>query len=298
MNLQKVGLLFHPHRALDEAFERSLAPAARFLAEKAELSVEERLRDFPDPCARIEALGARIVTREEIFLDSDLVISFGGDGSLIAASSEVRDEQTFLLGINAGNLGFLTEGTLEEARAILEAVFHEETWVDSRMRLRAEVLRQGEVIVSRDALNDIVLRQGRTNSLLDIDASIDGVELIRYRADGVVAATPSGSTAYALSTGGPILHPSLRCIELSPIAAFTISARSIVIPSTGEIELSLVSPHHDATVCFDGQHVVDLKTEDHVRIRESPRDALFLRVHRNDYYRTLREKLGWHRDRA
>lgn len=298
LDFQRVAVLLHPYRVVEGDLERSLLPSLEFLQERAEVFLDSSLDSSPEFEEAALALGVRLGERSAILAGSDLVVTYGGDGSLIAAASEVQNSSTCLMGINAGNLGFLTEGTLEEGPALLRAIFEGQAWLDRRMKLDARVFRGGEQVHQWDAINDVVIRQGKTNSLLELDAWIDGVELITYRADGVVCATPSGSTAYALSAGGPIVHPSLHCIELAPIAPFTLSARPIVIPADGVVQLRVVSQHHDATITFDGQRIFPLWTGDRIEIRASEVPVNFVRVKRDDYYRTLREKLGWHRERT
>lgn len=296
--IERVAVLFHPHRRVVGNLRRSLLPTLEFLASRTEVSVDAGKEVSRATRSKLEALGVRFGPRAAIMAGCDLVITYGGDGSLIAAASEVQDARTCLLGINAGGLGFLTEASLEEGPQVVRDIFEGRAWLDRRMKLTASVFRGARQVFSWDAMNDVVVRQGRTNALLELDAYIDGVELITFRADGVVAATPSGSTAYALSAGGPIVHPSLECIELAPIAAFTLSARPILVPPKGVVQLDLKSRHHDATLTFDGQKVIGLETEDRVEIRQGRVPANFLRVRRDDYYRILKEKLGWHRERS
>lgn len=287
---------------MDADYEGSLVPVIRYLGTRAEVMVEEAvLLKVPRICregrdrARISGTTVRLAAREQLLAEADLVITYGGDGSLIAAAAAIQRPDTGLVGINAGHLGFLTEGNLDEALAIVREIFEGRPRLDPRLRLSARVHRGGRLVHERDAMNDLVVRQGRTNALLELDARIDGVELIRFRADGVIAATPSGSTAYALSAGGPIVHPSLECIQLTPIAAFTLSARPILLPSRAVITLELCSTRHDATISFDGQRNFDLLTGDRIEIRESQVKVRFIRTRADDYYRTLREKLGWQR---
>jgi NAD+ kinase len=298
LRFQRVAVLLHPYRVVEGDLERSLLPSLAFLQERAEVFLDSSFVSSPEIQSKILALGVRLGERSAIIAGCDLIITFGGDGSLIAAASEVQNAWTCLLGINAGNLGFLTEGSLEEGPHILRAICAGRGWLDRRMKLNAVVHRAGERMIQWDAINDVVIRQGTTNSLLELEASIDGVELITYRADGVVCSTPSGSTAYALSAGGPIVHPSLHCIEVAPIAAFTLSARPIVIPADGVIQFQVISPHHDATITFDGQKVFSLWTGDRIEIRASQVPVNFIRVKHDDFYRTLREKLGWHHERS
>lgn len=293
----RVAVLVHPHRKVEGDLAHSLLPSLEYLRERAEVFLDAAVSADDETREEILELGVELGPRDEILARCDLAVTYGGDGSLIAAASEIQNARTCLLGINAGRLGFLTEGTLDEGLHILREVFEGRAWLDRRLKLSAQVHRGGEVVADWDAMNDVVIRQGRTNSLLELDASIDGVEVITYRADGVVVATPSGSTAYALSAGGPIVHPSLECIELAPIAPFTLSARPILIPTGGVIEFTVRSEYQDATLTFDGQKVYELVTGDRVEVRAGRVPVSFIRVKRDDYYRTLREKLGWHRER-
>lgn len=293
----RVSVLLHPQREVRGDLEAALLPALEFLSRRAAVRIDEAAQLGPETLQQIQHLGVELGPRADLIAGADLVITFGGDGSLISAASEVRDPSTCLLGINAGRLGFLTEGALAETAEILRRVFAGEGWLDRRMKLRARVYRGDDAVVDWEAMNDVVVRQGRTNRLLELDARIDGAELITYRADGVVAATPSGSTAYALATGGPIMHPSLEAVVLAPIAPFTLSARALVMPAEGTFELVVQSTNHDATLACDGQRIHPLETGDRIEIRRAPTPATFLRLAKDDYYRILREKLGWHQDR-
>ncbi len=295
---QRVGILLHPHRAIEGDLERSLLPTLDYLCGRTEVFLDEAIRFEGETRQHILDLGVSLCPRSELIETCPLIVTYGGDGSLIAAASDIRSPNTCLIGINAGHLGFLTEGNLEEGPHLLKEVLEGRAWLDRRMKLSAKVHRQDQTVVEWVAMNDVVIRQGRTNSLLELDAFIDGVELITFRADGVVVATPSGSTAYAMSAGGPIVHPSLKLIELAPIAPFTLAARPILIPTGGVIEITVQSQHHDATLTFDGQQVHGLHTGDRIELRASPVPVNLIRVKKDDYYRTLREKLGWHRDRS
>lgn len=291
---RKVAVLLHPHRKVVGDLERSLLPALRYLVERAEVRLDKSFKTTAATRAEIRKMGVKLGPRQEIIPPADLVVTYGGDGSLIAAASEMERPDACLIGINAGNLGFLTEGGLGEGLDLLKEVLEGRGWLDRRMKLQATVRRKKRKVATWEAINDVVIRQGRINSLLALEARVDDVDVITYRADGVIAATPSGSTAYALAVGGPIVHPSLECIQLSPIAPFTLSARSILIPTAGVVSLTVLSEHHDATITFDGQKSFDLATGDRIEIRAADDPVNFVRVKRDEYYRVLREKLGWH----
>jgi len=295
LEIGRVAVLLHPFRRVEGDMARHLLPALEFRVERADVRLVDGTATTEKTRERIVAMGVALGARQAIIPDADLVVTYGGDGSMISAAGFMTRPEACLLGINAGALGFLTEGTLDEGLDILRSIFEGDGWLERRMRLSATVRRDGRVAVQGQAINEVVIRQGRINSLLVLEATVDDVELITFRSDGVIAATPSGSTAYALAVGGPIVHPALEGMVLAPIAPFTLSARPIVMPADDVIRLVVRSDHHDATITFDGQNVHDLATGDRIEIRAAEHPLCFVRVKRDDYFKTLREKLGWHR---
>ncbi|MDA8226012.1 MAG: NAD kinase [Betaproteobacteria bacterium] len=228
----------------------------------------------------------------EIGERADLVVVLGGDGTMLSIARALAGYPVPLLGVNQGRLGFLTdvpvEGMFDALGLILQGEFIEE----DRLMLDTSILRQNKVIFSAYALNDVVVSKGSTGRLIEFGVRIDGEFVYGQRSDGLILATPTGSTAYALSAGGPILHPSLAAFVLVPISAHTLAARPIVVNSQAVVELELIHAD-DARVHFDGQRHCDIRIGDLVRITRSPSPVRLLHPLHYSYYRTLREKLYW-----
>lgn len=285
--IETVGVVLHPGKTVNE----EVSVILRWLARRCQLHLEERLRDA-------EGLPEEISFGQPVdYLPSaDLVLTFGGDGTLIGAARQLENSETLVLGLHLGHLGFMTEGTLSEGIEILETIFEGHHWVDERLRLTGTLFRNGREIFRADAMNDVVIKQGELTRPLLIDTYIDQVQITQIRADGLIVSTPTGSTAYSYSAGGPIIHPYVACFELTPICPHTVTSRSIVVPTKGVIRMILLSTDHNAFLSFDGQENVCLQEKDRVEVTVSPVRVSFARVKRHVYYKTLREKLYWQRD--
>lgn len=285
-----VGLVFRPTKGAS----RGIHDVLRWLAERSKLFV---FGDHPLSPRILARLGA--IPEVEVPGPRDphppLIVSFGGDGTLLHAlhSMGYRSASLFL-GLNYGTLGFLTEGTVAEGVEILESIWKGRGWVDRRLLLDAELIRGGERIWRGSALNEIVIRQGRMSRPLKITVSIDSEVMATVQADGFMVATPTGSTAYALAAGGPIIHPAVPCLELTPIAPHSMASRSIVVHDKGTVGMILESTYHQGRFYGDGIELGDLVTGDRLLVRLSPRHVRFARVRQHHYYRTLRDKLTWH----
>jgi NAD+ kinase len=235
-------------------------------------------------------------TRETLATDAHVVIAFGGDGTLLDAARAVVDagSDVPLMGINLGRLGFLTEvGRADMVRA-LEAMIAGQTRIEPRLLLQGRVERGGRVIGERLALNDIVVTRGALSRMIEIDVDVDAMFVCHVKADGLIVATATGSTAYNLSAGGPIVHPDLDALVLTPIAPHTLTQRPIVLPGSARIALRpVIDPLADIVVTFDGQFGVPLEAGDRIALGRAPRVLRLLRTSTRSHFDMLREKLKW-----
>jgi NAD+ kinase len=250
-------------------------------------------------CAAAAGLSTRWPTADRTLLATkvDAVIAFGGDGSLLDAASAVAHSgaDVPLLGVNLGHLGFLTEVGRDELEATLDAVVSGRTRVESRLMLRGRVERNGSIAAEHLALNDIVVTRGALSRMIEIDARVGDHLVCHVKADGLIVATATGSTAYNLSAGGPIVHPSIDAVVLTPIAPHTLTYRPIVLPADSEITLQPdIEPGlSDIVVTFDGQFGVPLTQGDRVVVDRASRELRLLRTSSRSHFDMLREKLKW-----
>lgn len=239
----------------------------------------------------------RYPTRDELPALVDLVVVLGGDGSLLGMADRIAQAgyDIPILGVNFGTLGFLTEITLPELLPALEATLDGRATIESRMMLEASVERQGERISERRVLNDVAVTGGSLSRIVEFWVWVGDEFIARLNADGVVVATPTGSTAYNLSAGGPIVHPAVNAIVLNPIAPHTLTNRPIVIPAAADIRVQplLKREGDEAFVTFDGQRGERLESRDVVRIVRSSHSMRLVRASGMSYYEVLRQKLRW-----
>ncbi len=222
---------------------------------------------------------------------TDLLVALGGDGSLLRAARIAAGHGTLVLGINLGRMGFLTEAEPDGWPAVLRRVLAGDYWVEERMMLRAEARRGETVLAGGDALNDVVVGQGALGRVVRLEARVDGDLLTGYVADALIVATPTGSTAYALAAGGPIMPPQQRNILLVPVAPHLSLDRAVVLAEGVCVEV-IVRGHSPAALTLDGEVAVELRPGDVVRAAASPCLARFARVRERDYfYRTLMARL-------
>ncbi len=232
---------------------------------------------------------------KESLEDLDLVIILGGDGTLIHTVKLLAGLSIPLLGINMGTLGFLTEINRDEAQEVLDQVLSGDYRVTSRHLLRAELFRDGakEPLVTGDVLNDVVLSKSVLARLILVDAYANGEFVSRYRGDGLIVSTPTGSTAYNLAANGPILLPTMNAMVLSPICPHSFANRPVVIPNDTILTLRLVDPPDDVFLTLDGQAGCELQAGDEVTVRLSNHLANVVRHPQRSYYELLHHKLGW-----
>jgi NAD+ kinase len=239
--------------------------------------------------------GATLVREKELAAHCDLVIAIGGDGTLLHAARHVAARGVPLVGINRGRLGFLTDISPEHLPQAIDAILDGNFLSDQRLMLAARLSTQG----ANDALfavNDVVLQKGETGRLLDFTTTVDGVYVNTHRGDGLIVATPTGSTAYALSCGGPIIQPNVDALVMVPICPHTLSDRPLVLPSTSSIEVTLEHGGGSvAHVVCDGEPLARLDEGDTVTIALAAQTVVLLHPRDYNYYELLRSKLNWGR---
>ncbi|MFH1563916.1 MAG: NAD(+)/NADH kinase [Nitrospirota bacterium] len=226
-----------------------------------------------------------------IFDNSDLVITLGGDGTMLHTVRMMGDKKIPILGVNFGSLGFLTEVTQHELYSSLRDVLTGKFAIEERMMLEAKILNQH--IPSYKALNDVVITKGNLARIISLKVSIDGEYLTTYQGDGLIVATPTGSTAYSLSAGGPIVLPGMQSIILTPICPHTLGVRPIVIPHLSKITIVVESDEEEIILTIDGQQGVKLNLHDEVEISCGERTIKLIKPKKRSFYEVLRTKLKW-----
>ena len=235
----------------------------------------------------------RECSREDLTARVDLVIVLGGDGTLLATARAFRDSTVPVLPINLGGLGFLTSVKLDELYAILEEVLQGRNRVSERSMLEAHITRAGKVMARHRALNDAVLNKGALARIIDLDLVVNGEFVCSYKADGLIISTPTGSTAYSLAAGGPIVYPQVPAFVVTPICPHTLTNRPLVIPETSNIEITFRSDDAQVYLTLDGQVGVELEPADRIAIAKSSNPLRLVRPARNTYFEILRNKLKW-----
>jgi len=239
-------------------------------------------------------LSIPIATRQEIGERCDLVIVIGGDGSFLNAARSLADFPVALLGVNLGRLGFLADISPTDMTQTLGKILAGDYVEEKRLLVQAQILRNDEVLFENCALNDIVLHQWDVARMIEMETSIDGHHVYRLRADGLIVSTPTGSTAYALSGGGPIIHPELELLELVPICPHTLNNRPLVVSASSNIEILLCDNNQtQAQITFDGQNNYRLEPGDRIRITRREKRIRLLHPVDQNYFSILRAKLNW-----
>jgi NAD+ kinase len=241
----------------------------------------------------IAVAGARQVDKAAMVAEADLVIALGGDGTLLSVARLVGDRELRILGVNLGGLGFLTDVSMADALPALERVFAGSFQLDRRTVLAVRVRRGGSLVASSQALNEAVINKSALARIIDLRTSVDGAYLCVYKADGLIVATPTGSTAYSLSAGGPVVHPGVGVILLSPICPHTLSQRPLVVSESALIEVELHAPDQDVVMTLDGQEGLALADGDVIEIAKSPHVVALVRTGGTGFLSVLREKLHW-----
>ena len=235
------------------------------------------------------------LTPAEMGSRCDLAVVVGGDGTMLGIARELGRHGVPVVGVNQGRLGFITDITIERMRETLAPMLSGDYEEERRTMLEGEVWRDGARIYEALSMNDVVVSRGASSGMVELRVEIDGDFVANLRADGLIVSSPTGSTAYALSAGGPILHPGIAAWVLVPIASHTLSNRPIVLPDHGEIRIEVVSGR-DASANFDMHSLASLLHGDQVRVRRSGHKVRFLHPRGWSYYATLRRKLRWYQD--
>ncbi|MBJ6723550.1 NAD(+)/NADH kinase [Geomesophilobacter sediminis] len=230
---------------------------------------------------------------EEVVRDTDLAVVLGGDGTLIAAARVLGDRQIPILAVNLGSLGFLTEITLDELYQSMERCLNGDFEVTRRMMLIASIQRDGAELERHRVLNDVVINKGALARIVDLETVVDGRYLTTFKADGLIVSTPTGSTGYSLSANGPIIHPALDCVSITPICPHTLTNRPLVIPAGSKISIELTTADEAVYLTLDGQVGVKLAYGDVVQIWEAEQRTLLVQSRTKDYFSVLRTKLKW-----
>ncbi len=234
--------------------------------------------------------------KEKLLGKVDLAVVLGGDGTLLKTARKLPRKKTLILGINLGNVGFLTECTPDKMLETLEKILKNKYTVDKRSLLRATIYRKGKKLDTSLALNDVVINQGAFARLITMELEINNRKVVEFKADGMIIATPTGSTAHSLSAGGPIVHPKVESFTATPICPSSLSMRPIVLPDTRVLTITIETQRKEESavigLTIDGQDVIDLKYGDKIKIRRSER-SLYLARTKNHYYKILRTKLHW-----
>lgn len=246
----------------------------------------------PDSQTVCRAADTEVADLAQMGAVADLVIVLGGDGTMLNAARALASHKVPMIGVNQGRLGFLADVSVDTMLVTLEEMLAGEHQIEDRVLLDCRIEDGDQILRTAHAFNDVVVSKSTMGRLIEFEVYIDGLFVYSQRSDGLVVATPTGSTAYALSAGGPILHPTLEAIVLAPICPHTLSARPIAVNSHFEIEINLIHAA-DARVHFDGQDHYDLAVGQRVIVKRAPNSVRLLHPINHNYYDTLRQKLHW-----
>ena len=277
-----------------------LQEAAGTLVELSEwLNARSLTGVFETETATLSGLTNQVTTcsRDEMPAAVDMILVLGGDGTLLAMGDRIAQHgvDVPLLGVNFGSLGFLTEITLAELFPALENAINGSVSLDQRRMLRAMIRRDGQIITDRVALNDVTLTRNATSPIIDLSVSVGSQFVAEFKADGLIVASPTGSTAYNLAAGGPIVHPVVEALVITPIAPHTLTNRPIIVPASSDVRIQPISNCDDnqIIVSFDGQSGVPLACDDIVSVASSEQPLQLFRATSRSYFAVLREKLKW-----
>ncbi len=282
--MQRIGIAAKPNKPEAEPILRKLVAWLREHAREVVLD-QEAAGIYPD-------LGPGL-PRVEVVAAADLVIVLGGDGTLLSVARLMGSREVPILGVNLGGLGFLTEITLDELFPTLETVLRDQYDVSRRLTLTARVLRAGEVVANFEALNDAVITKTALSRIVDLETHVNGEYVTTFRADGLIVSTPTGSTAYCLAAGGPIIYPTLPALVIIPICPHTLTNRPLVVPESAVVEIIRGSAEEDVHLTVDGQVGVSLRHRDVVAVQRSARHIALVKSPKLNYFELLRTKLKW-----
>jgi NAD+ kinase len=290
-SIKRIGIVLKPHQhdALKTICDLTLWLSERQIEVVGGPDVERERVEHQTGCAVKE------VPAEKLAASVDLILVLGGDGTMIATARMIEDLEVPVLGINYGGLGYLTEFRIEELYSALGSILDGNYRLDKRVMLRTLHQRGDEVINRNRVLNDVVINKSALARIIEIDVYLNDQFVNSFRADGLIVSTPTGSTAYNLSAGGPVIFPSMNAIVITPICPFTLSNRPIVVPDDAVIELRLKTDQEDVALTLDGQVGFPLKIGDRVVIQKSRTTFNLIQPSNRNYFDVLRDKLRWGR---
>ncbi|HET9787341.1 MAG TPA: NAD(+)/NADH kinase [Pyrinomonadaceae bacterium] len=290
-SIKRVGIVVKPHQP--DAL-KTICGVVEWLAERGIMLVGgpeiERERIEHETGCAVEALD-----HEELAGSVDLMLVLGGDGTMIATARMLGDTEVPVLGVNYGGLGYLAEFRVEELYTALESILDGNYRIDTRVMLRVELMRGDKEVIRTRVLNDVVINKSALARIIEIETNLNQQFVNSFRADGLIVSTPTGSTAYNLSAGGPVIYPSMNAVVITPICPFTLSNRPLVVPDDAVIELCLKTPKEDVALTLDGQVGLPLEVEDRVIIRKSRTTFQLVQPMNRNYFEVLRDKLRWGR---
>jgi NAD+ kinase len=281
---RKIGLIAN----FEKAASRGVVKRAAALIARSGRAV---LAD--EPTARMAGLRCGVFANAAAMArEAGLLLVFGGDGTMLHVVREILGSDTPILGINVGRLGFLTAVSSKDLPDALQRIWRNDFVIESRPLIEAAGRCQGNAM-QMTALNDIVISHGAVSRVIELDVQVDGQSLTRYRGDGLIVSSPTGSTAYSLSAGGPIISPEARVFAITPICAHAVSNRTVIISSDSTVGVKLVSRELETIIAADGQVQANLCADDAIEIRRSPRAAKLLHLGGSSFFATVRQKLHW-----
>jgi NAD+ kinase len=283
--IKTVGIISRPRR---EDIARVVPPLVKWLqGHGAEVACDSETNDC------LGSLSVQARKREDLPGCTDLLIVLGGDGTLLSAGRLAAERKVPILAVNLGGMGFLTTVSQDELYSILEEIFTGKHRVSERVMLESEIVRAGAVIRRQIALNDAVLNKAALARIMDLELRVDGEYVTTYKADGLILSTPTGSTAYSLAAGGPIVYPTVEAFVVTPICPHTLTNRPLVIPDSATIEVEFRAGDDAVFLTLDGQIGIELVRGDHIRVRKAAEKLLLVRPAKKTYYEILRNKLKW-----
>src|SRR5882762_2212871 len=290
-SMKRIGVVLKPNQpdALKTMCELTIWLAEREITVLGGPEIERQRIKQQTGCAVEE------VEPEKLAVNADLILVLGGDGTMIATARVMGDTEVPVLGVNYGGLGYLAEFRIEELYSALESILAGNYRLDKRVMLGVELLRGDKSVARNRVLNDVVINKSALARIIEIEAYLNQQFVNAFRADGLIVSTPTGSTAYNLSAGGPIIFPSMNAVVITPICPFTLSNRPIVVPDESVIELRLKTENDDVALTLDGQVVLPLHPEDRVIIRKSRTTFNLVQPMNRNYFDVLRDKLRWGR---
>ncbi|HKG98496.1 MAG TPA: NAD(+)/NADH kinase [Pyrinomonadaceae bacterium] len=290
-SIKRIGIVLKPHQpeALKTICELVVWLAEREIKLVGGPELEREQIEHQTGCPVDE------INSEKLAGDVDLILVLGGDGTMIATARMIGDQEVPVLGVNYGGLGYLAEFRIQELYSALESILAGNYRLDKRVMLAVELRRGDTSVTSTRVLNDVVINKSALARIIEIEAYLNHQFVNSFRADGLIVSTPTGSTAYNLSAGGPVIFPSMNAVVITPICPFTLSNRPIVVPDSAEIELLLKTDHEEVALTLDGQVGFPLKVEDRVSIRKSRTAFNLIQPSNRNYFDVLRDKLRWGR---